>query len=258
MDAIFFFLVVIAVSILVTRTGTSALTLTGLSRESARFQARSAFSGAGFTTNEAEAVVNHPVRRRVVLLLMLLGSAGLVTTIATLVLSFSRIGAAEGLLLPAILAGGVAVLWAVSSSRWVDRWLSHLIELALNRFTELDVRDYWHLLHLSEDWKVGEVELEEGDWLSSETLKELDLIGEGILVLGIQRQDGRYVGAPGPETRLQPGDTVILYGKTDTIQDLDTRTIGLEGDAAREASRARHQAVVDREKAGERAAGTLG
>ncbi len=154
MDAIFFFLVVIAVSILVTRTGTSALTLTGLSRESARFQARSAFSGAGFTTNEAEAVVNHPVRRRVVLLLMLLGSAGLVTTIATLVLSFSRIGAAEGLLLPAILAGGVAVLWAVSSSRWVDRWLSHLIELALNRFTELDVRDYWHLLHLSEDWKA--------------------------------------------------------------------------------------------------------
>lgn len=72
-------LVVLLVSLLITRVATVALTLTGLSREVARFQARSALSGTGFTTSEAEAVVNDPVRRRIVMALMLVGSAGIVT-----------------------------------------------------------------------------------------------------------------------------------------------------------------------------------
>lgn len=71
-------IVIITLSILVTRVATVALTLTltGLSRESAKFQARSAFSGAGFTTTESEDVVNHPIRRRVIMSLMLIGNAG--------------------------------------------------------------------------------------------------------------------------------------------------------------------------------------
>jgi hypothetical protein len=69
-------IVVALVSLLIARVATVALALTGLSREAARFQARSALSGTGFTTSEAEAVVNHPVRRRVVMSLMLLGAPG--------------------------------------------------------------------------------------------------------------------------------------------------------------------------------------
>jgi len=91
MSAVLYFLTAVALSMVVTPTATVALTMTALSREAARFQARSAFSGAGFTTDEAEWVVNHPVRRRIVMLLILLGGAGLVTSLATLVLSLSRI-----------------------------------------------------------------------------------------------------------------------------------------------------------------------
>ena len=40
-----------------------ALKLNGLSAEVATFQAQSAFSGAGFTTSESEAIVSHPLRR---------------------------------------------------------------------------------------------------------------------------------------------------------------------------------------------------
>ena len=55
-------LVVLTLSIVVTRVATVALTYTGLSRESARFQARSAFTGVGFTTSESEKAVKeaHP------------------------------------------------------------------------------------------------------------------------------------------------------------------------------------------------------
>jgi Trk-type K+ transport system membrane component len=79
-------------SILITRVATIALTHTGLTKASAKFQARSAFSGAGFTTSESEMVVNHPVRRKIVMLLILLGNAGLVTAVSSLILTFVRQG----------------------------------------------------------------------------------------------------------------------------------------------------------------------
>lgn len=89
MFAVASLLVVILLALLVMRVATVVLTLTGLSRESARFQARSALTGVGFTTREAESVVNHPVRRRVVMLLMLIGSAGVISVVTTLILSFA-------------------------------------------------------------------------------------------------------------------------------------------------------------------------
>jgi Trk-type K+ transport system membrane component len=46
--------IVMLLFLIVTRVTTVVLTLTGMSRGSARFQARSAFSGVGFTTSEAE------------------------------------------------------------------------------------------------------------------------------------------------------------------------------------------------------------
>jgi Trk-type K+ transport system membrane component len=49
-------LIALALSLIITRVATMALMLTGLSRESARFQSRSAFTGVGFTTTEAESL----------------------------------------------------------------------------------------------------------------------------------------------------------------------------------------------------------
>ena len=52
-------IVVATLGLIVTRVATVALTMTGMTLQHARFQARSAFTGTGFTTSEAEAVVNH-------------------------------------------------------------------------------------------------------------------------------------------------------------------------------------------------------
>ena len=61
MSAVVLLLIVAFVSLLITRVATVALTTTGMSAPVARFQARSAMSGVGFTTSEADSVVNHPV-----------------------------------------------------------------------------------------------------------------------------------------------------------------------------------------------------
>ena len=54
------FLIVLTLSLVITRIATVALTMTGLSSEAAEFQARSAFTDTGYTTPEAEKIVNHP------------------------------------------------------------------------------------------------------------------------------------------------------------------------------------------------------
>ena len=113
-------LLVALVSLLITRIATMALTLTGLSREVARFQARSALSGVGFTTSEAESVVTHPIRRRIVLVLMLAGSAGIVTVMATLLLSFVNADREQAFLRLAVLAGGLAGILVISKSPLVS------------------------------------------------------------------------------------------------------------------------------------------
>lgn len=118
-------ILILVFSILITRIATIALTHTGLSRESSKFQARSAFTGVGFTTTESEKVVNHPLRRKILQLLMILGNAGIVTGVASLIIGFSGLeGTTDAWIKIAILVGFVIILWHLASSRWVDRLLS--------------------------------------------------------------------------------------------------------------------------------------
>lgn len=241
-------LVVLSLSILITRVATSMLTHTGLSREMARFQARSAFSGTGFTTGEAEQIVNHPVRRRIAMTLMLLGNAGIVTTASALILAFVGPGdVALGWKL-LLLAVGIGALWALSVSPWVDRRLSNLIDGMLKRYTRLDVRDYDRLLHLAGEYSVSELVVEPDDWIAGRTLAKVRLRDEGVVVLGVVRADGDYVGAPKGDTVVHPGDTLILYGRTGCFEDLDERRKGAGGDEAHAKAVDEHRRVKEEER----------
>ena len=224
MAAIILLLVTVTLSVTITRIGTLALTLTGISPDSAHFQARSAFYGVGFTTAESEAVVNHPVRRRIMILLMALGNLGIATMAAGVIVSFtvtSNSGRwAENLL---VLLGSVATLWALSRSRWVDRTMSRLVTAALRRWTNLDVNDYAALLQLSSGYTVLEIRVQPGDPLAGMSLGELNLSRDGVLVLGIHRADSAFVGTPTGETRIDVDDTLIVYGPLPKLAILEHR-----------------------------------
>jgi hypothetical protein len=212
-------LVVLVVSLLIARVGTVALTLTGMSRESARFQAQSAFFGVGYTTTEAESVVSHPVRRRIIMAMILAGNAGVITTVGTLLLSFDS--SDDTWTTVAVLVGGMVVLGALALSRPVDRVLTRLIRRALRRWTDLDVRDYAGLLELGEGYAVAELEVEETDWIAGRELGELTLRDSGIVVLGIHRRNTAYVGAPEETTTVCPGDVLTVYGLEERVEALD-------------------------------------
>ncbi|MEM8873070.1 MAG: TrkA C-terminal domain-containing protein [Planctomycetota bacterium] len=222
-------LIVLAFSLLTVRVATVALTLTGISRSLARFQARSAFTGCGFTTAESEKLVNHPVRRRIILSLMFLGNAGIITTAGAVVAGFAQSGSAfPWYVRYGILAGGLGLLAALTLSDVVDRILQRWITVALKRYTSLDVRDYANVLHIAGEYGLGELYVEEGDWLADQTLADLCLTAEGVLVLGVER-GGSYTGTPGGDFVIHAGDQLILYATSRSLEDLDRRKAGIGG-----------------------------
>ncbi|QIO25112.1 TrkA C-terminal domain-containing protein [Haloarcula sp. JP-L23] len=228
-------LLVFAVSLLIIRIGTIALTMTGLSHEIASFQSVSAFSGAGFTTREAEGAISTPERRKIVKTLIRLGSLGIVTAVATLVLSFAGEGPGSNFRRFLYILFGTAGIILLARSRWLNRLVTPAIEWGLGRTTDLDLRDYTQLLRLQSGYRVAEIDVKENDWLANKTLRELRLSDEGILALGIIRADGSYLGAPGGNESLRVGDTLLAYGREHRLQELSER---------REDDRRAHEAAV--------------
>lgn len=250
MAALISVFIAVTLSLLVTRIAAEALTLTGLSRTSASFQARSAFTGAGFTTTESEAVVKHPVRRRIIMLLMFLGNAGIITVISSLVLTFvSTSSTVNGIFRLLYLFLGIGILWLIATNDAFNRLLTRLVRKALRRWTDLDLRDYANLLHLRGEYQVMEITVDErSDWLANKKLKQLRLRDEGIAVLGIQRHDGSYLGAPHGDTSICPGDTLIMYGRKTTLMELDVRREGIAGEQAHQQAIATQQQIESEEE----------
>jgi uncharacterized transporter YbjL len=240
--------VVLVASLLVVRVGAVALALTGMAREAARFQARSAFFGVGFTTTEAESVVGHPVRRRIIAWLIVLGNAGVISVLGTLVISFGG-NQGDTLKRAGLLLAGLLVLAFVAASRPVDRAVNRAIRRALARWTDLDVRDYSAVLELEGGYAVAELLVEDPDWVAGRRLCEVTLRDEGVVVLGVRRPGGVYLGAPDGDTVIQAGDVLTLYGRAERVAELDRRARGNDGDAAH-ASAVGEQERVEAEEAG--------
>ena len=94
---------------------------------------------------------------------------------------------------------------------------------ALRRFGGIHVHDYTRLLRVAQNYVVSELQVRHGDWLAGHTLEQLRLANEGVLVLGIEKPNGDYLGAPRGHTRLEADDCLILYGQQESLLELDER-----------------------------------
>ena len=92
MEAAFTVMAIFTLSTIIVRIASTIMRLTGLPDNVARFQSLSAMTGTGFTTRESELIVNYPIRRRVLMTLMIIGNLGLVSVVSTFVVTFSAMG----------------------------------------------------------------------------------------------------------------------------------------------------------------------
>lgn len=233
MVALFSLLVIITVSIIVVRIGAIALELTGLSQEVASFQAQSAFSGVGFTTVESETIVSHPVRRRIIRILILLGSAGIMSAIATLVLTFIGQTGRHVLQRGEILLAGLVAIFLFARSKYIYRIMKMIVTRALQKWTTIRIYDYEQMLGLGRGYTISKIKVRKNSWLSNRKLNELKLEREGLLVISIFRkvEEGeRYIGLPTGETEIEPGDLLVCHGRQEVSEALSRRPKGHEGD----------------------------
>ena len=210
-------LITILISFIIVRIGGFALQLTGIEPEVARFQALSAFSGTGFTTREAERVVGHKTRRRIVTILIILGNAGMVTVIATLVASFTQVsGYAWFFIRLAIIIGGIFGLYKLIIRSNVGRRILDLLQKPVMNRIFKEVPAVEEIFRMEKDWGISLVTIKRGS--KSAGLSVADMTAEGDLeILGIERDD-TYLNRPDKEEEIMVGDQLLLYANKKAVK----------------------------------------
>ena len=190
-------LLIVTIALLVVRVEATSLMMTGLSWDTANFQAYSAVFGVGFTTREAEMVVNHPVRRRIIRHLILAGNIGLTSALATVVVTFVQTREpAEVMGMVGLVLAGIIVLVLLGKLD-VMRWLlDPLIRRALAKSGAVRALDYELLLRVQSGYCISEVEIFNDHLLAGKALGDSRPADLGLIVLGITRTDGTFIGAP--------------------------------------------------------------
>ena len=224
--------VIVATSYIVVRTGAVALMLTGLSAEAASFQAQSAFMGVGYTTQEAEAVMGHPVRRRVVRVLMLIGYAATASVFASVMTVFTMEEYEKSHAELAVwILSTLLALFLVSSLSIVRNTLTRVLETVLTRSGAVRVRDYEELLRVDKGYAISQLPVAARSWMAGRSLRELRLTDEGVIVLSILRAQGVTLATPSAETRLEAGDKLLCYGLENDLERLTQRPRDYRGES---------------------------
>jgi len=204
-------LIVAFIWLLIFWIGSIALEATGMQRSKARFQVLSAITGTGFTTSEAESVVNNPRRRMIATWLIFIGNTGIIAFVIGLIL-FVRAGMAA----PTPLQIGIIVIVIIAIILFVKLGVVDKVTNGIIRIFYKGQRVPYLLtegiLHQKGDYGIARIAVSEGDKASSLTLKDSALLERGITILAIERGDA-VLSLPKSEETVLSGDYLLCYGK---------------------------------------------
>lgn len=214
MEAAFTVMVIFTISTILVRIASTIMRLTGLPDNVARFQSLSAMTGTGFTTRESELIVNYPIRRRVLMTLMIIVNIGLVSVVSTFVVAFSEIGPERASVVQQVFwfTAALAVNFLVIVNPVVDGLLCRFLSWVLVRTTNLGKRRFVRLLSLEDDMTIAEHHLR-----LRHSIMIGDLIPEHIdlSVIMIRGAETKHPSHLGDEMEIEPFETAICFGKED-------------------------------------------
>jgi len=190
--------------------------LTGLELNKARFQIISILTHTGFTTRESELIVQHPTRRRIASVLMMLSYVAQLTLIGLLfnALYNDRQSMPE---LFVVICVVVLVILVLANNKTIRSRFDRLAEKVLARRMK-EVRGYKidRILNLSPEYSIYELVVDAHSPLCDKTLREAHLKEKFIQILKIDRGE-KVVDFPTAETVILQGDRIIVYGKIAAI-----------------------------------------
>jgi len=210
-------ILVIAISVFVVKIATIALKMTGLDEKRAYFQALSAFTGTGFTTRDSELVLQDDIRRKIVIILMILGNAGFITVITTIVISLGKGKEGTLFLNVGLVLLLIFILYKILTHKGIKKFLNDKIEARLEKRPLFQKRPIEEVIRIAKNYGIAEVTIKENCQDLNKTLSESTLRDMDILVLAIERENA-VIPTPKARDRIKLGDTLICYGKFSSIE----------------------------------------
>ena len=210
-------ILIIAISVLVVKIATVALKMTGLDEKRAYFQALSAFTGTGFTTSDSELVLRNDIRRKIIIFLMILGNAGFITVITTIVISFEKTNVLPLFINVGIVLFVIFLFVKIITHKGVAKFLNEKIEARLEKRPPFSKRPVEEVLRVAKNYGIAEVSIEENCQDLGKTLSESSFRENDILILAIERENA-VVPTPKATDRILLNDTLICYGKLSNIE----------------------------------------
>lgn len=181
--------------------GAIALEATGMERSKAFFQALSALSNTGFTTRQAEDIVEYPNRRRIVSWLIFFGCVGITAFLFLMILYVKAGITAPSTMHIGIIVGAFALLVI-------------LIWTGVLRLAAKGVLKLFHkapvnieMLHRADDFGVARIKVDKAG-LTVGKFKGT--------VLAIERGD-KVIQSPKDTESVQAGDYLLCWGKIDEL-----------------------------------------
>ena len=218
MLAIATFLVVAVLTLAFTRIATGALIATGVPPAVAAFQARSAFSGAGFTTTEAENVVNHPTRRRIIATTMFVGNLGTPTLIVSVMVGFIAPGPGSTTERTMVLFAGLVLILMVVFNKPSQRWLSTLGQrYASRRLIPHLEEGFTELAAVGDDFVLGSIRIVHEPGETYRSLRGLDNAFPDLQVIGV-RQGKDFVWRRPADLDIHQDDELVVFGRRAQVE----------------------------------------
>ena len=191
--------------------------LTGLEISKARFQLISILTHTGFTTRESELIVQHPTRRKVASVLMIVSYVAQITLIS---LFFKVLSEATENMLGTSITLAVIVVFVIVASQ--SKYLSVRFDRAAEKLLQNRIRKannsnrIEQILNLSPEFSIYELIVNTDSFICDKTLKELKLKEHFIQILKIDR-GSEMIDFPKADTEVLAGDRMIVYGKIDAL-----------------------------------------
>ena len=188
--------------------------LTGLEASVSRYQVISMLTNTGFTTDEAQLIIDHPVRRRLSMFLILFGAFSLAVVISSITNILSG-----DLRLKELMVINVVLLVILMTGKtpFIRERLKKKLNSEMEKKLEISELPIKDALYLDEDDLVTDVVIEKNSKFVG--IKAADLVerDEDISILFIKR--GKVnIRNKLDEEKIQEGDQLFIYGNQKEIE----------------------------------------
>jgi len=192
---------------------------TGMDLYKARFQTISILTHTGFTTRESELITQHPVRRKIASFMMVISyltQITLITVLINILISDTNTMLSVGIAIAILLL----FLYLLTRTRFLssrfNKFVERIIERRINRATRKNPIS--QVMKVDQEFGMYEIVVDVEGGLDGLTLRESGLKQNFIQVLKVDKGN-RVFNFPEPDTVLDVGDKLVVYGKIKSIKD---------------------------------------